>query len=114
MTRLVCHACVGLAMAVVGVYGLFLAFVAVCRELAQPWGDFSTWCRDLVQGGFKLPPETFRSAFINAELTWVISSIVPLILLGLGLWLFSDSLDWFSYGACRRRRAASRHQLWTV
>jgi len=97
-------------MAVVGIYGLFLAFMAVCRELAQPWGDFSSWCRDLAHGSIELPPETLRGAFINAELTWLISSIVPAMLLGLGIWLLSESLDSFCYGVGRRPGTAPLRQ----
>jgi hypothetical protein len=84
--------CVGLVLAAVGIYGLMLAFAGVWYQLAQAWGSFSLWFWDLAHGFIKVPPATFRSDLINAELTWMISSIFPLMLLGVGIWLCRESL----------------------
>ena|SRR6266481_537458 len=86
------HACVGLVLGVVGIYGLLLAFAGAWYELAQAWGSFSLWCWNLAHGLIKVPPATFRSTLINAELTWLISSIFPLMLLGVGICLCRESL----------------------
>src|SRR5436190_21633993 len=75
MARLGLHTGLGLVLVVVGIYGLLLAFAGAWHELAQAWGSFSLWCWDLAHGFIKIPPATFRSTLINAELTWMISSI---------------------------------------
>jgi len=110
VVQLAFRACVGLILAMVGIYGLLAAFIAVGRELAQPWAEFSSWCSDLAHGLVKLPPETFSGTLLNAEFTWLISSIVPLTLLGLGICLLSETFDLSCYGSGRRPTAALPRQ----
>jgi hypothetical protein len=79
-------------MGMIGLYGLLMAFVATCQELAQAWGSFSVWCSNLAQGVLIALPPTIWSTWMNAELTCILSSIVPLILIAVGVYVCRETL----------------------
>ena len=79
-------------MGLIGAYGLLLAFVAACQELGGSWGNLSLWFSDLARGTLNSPPPIIRTTWVDAELTWLLSSILPLMLLGAGLYLCRESL----------------------
>ena len=87
MIQVVTNSGVGVVTAGIGVYGMVLAFVSICPELAQSGRIFSRWCEDLARGSISAPPAGFESTWFNAELTFLISSIFPVMLFGVGIWL---------------------------
>jgi hypothetical protein len=92
MFRVVMSTFVAAAMGLAGIYGLLMAFVAACEELARSWRHFSLWCSGLAQGILNAPPPAIWATWFDAELTWLLSSVVPLILLGLGVYLCRETL----------------------
>ena len=89
------NTCVGAGLSMIGAYGLLMGFVSVSSELSQAWGGVTVWIMDLVQGSLRPPPLALTASGVEAELTFVLTSLVPLVLLGLGAWLCRDAvLHW--------------------
>jgi hypothetical protein len=96
MIRLATKASVGAFAVAIGLYGLLLALLAMLEMIAPAWLSFSSWCSDLVHGNLTAPPTAFKvTSIVNGELTFIVCSVFPVMLLGAGVWLCRESfLAW--------------------
>ena len=93
------NTCVGAVLSIIGAYGLLMGFVSVSSELSQAWGAVTVWVIDLVQGTLRPPPLALTASGVEAEFTFALTSLVPLVLLGLGAWLCRDAVMYWRGGA---------------